>query len=162
MTRRIYGIASAAVVLIAAAGFGGYVAAGTTSDQTAETPPPTVSDPPKEVANAQPLAEAFYTNIVDYYPDARVFITQQGYIAMEFSPAADSGDGVKRELGEIALEYSRVVNDTGYNATTLSIVTGRVEAVAPEPSVEAHANGNLTDEAYSETIEVRAIERTDG
>lgn len=129
---------------------------GFNSDQSTNSVE-TVTDAPEEVENVRPLASAFYERITEYYPEARVFITTDGQIVMEFSPEADSGEGVQREMMQIAMEYTAEVNETGYDAVTLSIVTGQVEAVVPEPTAQEHASGNLTDEAFTETIEVRSV-----
>jgi len=163
MTKRTYALGIGVLALVVVAGGAGWLAAGGNINSTAEQPatdePEIVTDAPDEVEQMRPLAEEFYQNITAYYPDARVFITQQGRIAVEVSPNADSGEGVRSELSQIALRYSAVVNETGYNSTTLSIVTGEVEMVAPGPAVEAHASGDLEDEAYLETTEVRSVER---
>lgn len=150
-----------AVMLIVGLGVGVSVVLGTggnTNLGQSESPQETVADAPENVENVRPLAEAFYKRITEYYPESRVFITPEGQLVMDFTPNSESGDGVKKEMVQIALEYSSEVNETGYKVTSLSIVTGQVEAVVPAPTVQKHASGNLTDNAFSKTIEVRAVE----
>lgn len=154
------------VVLVVAAGAIGAVGAVTVLDsgnggnaEQASTQYQEVENAPEDVAETRPLAEAFYKEVRTYYPDARVFVTQQGHIMVELSPNADSGEEVRSELTRVAIQYSETVNRTGHNASALSIVTGQVEMVVPATPVERHAAGNLTDKAFAETIEVRSIDR---
>lgn len=161
MNGRTVGAAIVIVVIAGVAGAGGYLAAGgSTSPGSTTTAPTTLADPPEEVTAVQPLAETFFREIREHYPEARVFVTTGGHVAMEYDSGAGSGNRLTAEMQTIALEYSRVVNETGENATSLSIVTGSVEAIVPGPGVRAHANGTLADEAFGETIEVRTVERT--
>lgn len=154
----ILGLATAFGLLTVGVGATWAMGQDTPTETPTATPEP-VQDAPEKVNQTKPLAQAFYTNITAYYPDARVYITPEGRIALDISPKADSGDGVNREMRQIALRYSNTVNRTGYNATTLSIVTGNVEMVVPRPAVKAHSSGNLTDDAYQETIEIRSVDR---
>lgn len=147
-----------------------------------------VENPPEAVAEVRPLAEDFKVDMASYYPNSRVTIvvqepskfsqldtnnsagvtnqtgmetqenTQQARIVIEVSPDASSGDGVEQEMGRIALRYSEILSESNHDAASLSIVTGQVEMVVPKTTVERHANGNLTDEAFMETIEVRSID----
>lgn len=120
----------------------------------------TVEDAPEAVAAAQPLAEAFHAHIHSYYDNVRVFITREGDIVMEYDTEATSGDELTTEFHQIAVEYADVVGDE-YEPNTLSIVADGVQAIVPEPTVDAHVSGDINQEAYLETIEVTGVERPD-
>lgn len=123
------------------------------------TPVQTVTDAPDVVESARPLAEAFHAHITEFYPEARIFITQQGSIVMEYQTGAESEAEVTGELHRIATEYAMVVNGGNHDPHTFTIVTSEIQAIVPRPTVEAHVSGEINEEAYLKTIEVEAIER---
>lgn len=158
MKRKQYAVVALSALLIFS--LGGSVAVllvsgGNIVQSQQHTSQPTVSEVPEDVESAKPLAYSFYRRITEYYPDSQVSITQKGYIVFQFTPKSETGDGVQREMANIAVEYSRTVNETTYSARTLSILTANLEAIVTEPAVEKHASGNLTTRAYKKTIEVR-------
>lgn len=150
-------------VVILAAGGGALAVTGTNDDtDTTTTPTPqTVENVPQDIKEVKPLAAGFYNETQQYYPESRVYLSPDARIMFEFSPDADSGEGVRREMSQVATLYPDVINRTDANATSLSIITGEVEMVVPYYAAEKRANGNLTQEAYMETIEVKSIERDD-
>lgn len=158
MNRRsfLFGAAGAGVVLSGGAGLW-IVSEDDRNDGRASAKP--VEDPPEKVASAKPLAEAFHAHITEFYPDARVFITRRGTLAMEYPSEAESREGLLTEFNQIATEYSDVIQREEAAPTTLSIVASEVQAIVVESALQAHHNGEINQEAFLETIEVTGVER---
>lgn len=118
----------------------------------------TVTNVPEKVAAVKPLAEEVTRKIGSRF-DARVFITRDGELVMEYTTTAESKNELRTEFNRIASEYSGIVDDGNYDPTTLSIVTGQVQAVVPVSSLRAYLNDEINQDAFLETITVTDIER---
>lgn len=118
-----------------------------------------VENAPEEVEASEPLAQAFYSHITGYYPEARVLIRSDGDITMEYPTDAGSGEEVTTEFHQIAVEYATVVGDE-YDPKTLTMVTSEVKALAVEPAVKAYTTGEIDKKGFLETIEVTGVERS--
>ncbi|AWB28592.1 hypothetical protein HARCEL1_01625 [Halococcoides cellulosivorans] len=94
-----------------------------------------------------------------YYPNARVFISDDGTIAMDYPTDAESVNALQTELNGIAAEYAAVVEESDEQPVTLTVVTAEVQAIVPESSLRAYLDGSIDEEAYLETIEVMDIDR---
>jgi hypothetical protein len=130
-------------------------------DGTAEASPQPVENPPEKIEKVRPLAKAFKRRIMEHYPNSRVGISNTGTLGMEFSPDVDSAGELKTTLHRVALEYARVVESEEATPVTLSIVTGKVEAIVPKPSLTAYLDDDLNKKAFLQTVEVRDIERNE-
>jgi hypothetical protein len=130
---------------------------GSSDSDASETP---AKDVPKAVKAVQPLAEAFHARITAHFESARVFITQDATIAMEYATETETADSLRTEFNQIADVYAEVAAE-GHEPTTLSIVTGSVQGLVPESSLKAYLQGEINEDAYLETVEVMSVERHD-
>lgn len=116
---------------------------------------------PEEVEAIQPLAQSFTETIHEHYADARVFISTDAELAMEYSTSKESEDALESEIHQIADLYADVVDEIEQDGVTLSIITGQVQGIVPADTVNARVNGNLEQDAFHETIGITGVERRD-
>lgn len=154
LTMTAVGVGSAAV-----GGTAMWLAAGNgNTDPDAHTTE-SAENAPGAVQDSRPLAEAFHAHITEYYPDARLFIRNNGALMMEYSTDAGAGEELQSELHQIANEFASVVKEKDFAAKTFSAITSKVEAIAVESAVRAYVNGEINQNAYLETVEVMQVER---
>lgn len=120
----------------------------TPTESTAELDP--VTDPPDDVEATQELAYDFTEELHGYFPKTRVFITENGEIALEHPTDQTDADGFTAEVHRIADLYASVVVD--HDVVPLLIFTDEVQAVVPEDSLDAYASDELEQDAFHETI----------
>lgn len=113
---------------------------------------------PDNVAASQPLAEAFHAEIYDDFDGVRVYVRPDGEMAVTYSTTATSGTGIREEFRVIANTYVDVVRHGDYDAVTLTIAAGGLQATVPRPTVTARADGTITQDAFNETIEVQSTD----
>lgn len=155
LTRRNVLIGSGGLMTTVLGGAGVWHVYGGNSQKPAENPPP-------EVEKTRPLAEKFHRQVVRHFPETGVYITPRGEIVMEYRSGAGSKDELRTEFNQIAKLYADVVKE-GFEPTTLSIITGRVQAIVPETSLRAYINDEINEKGFLETIEVTDVRRrTDG
>jgi len=116
-------------------------------------------DPTDEAEQALPLASAFGSNLTEYYEETDVYVTQDGGIILMYETTAETSSELETELHQIAVEYARIADRVSADPSTLLIVVDEVQAVVPEPTVTAHVNGTIDQDAFLETIEVTSVER---
>lgn len=117
-------------------------------------------DAPQEVRESQDLAEDLLIESSRHFNNVNVYISTEGEIALEYTTTADSPSEVETEMHQIAKLYAEQVENES-QARTLSIITGRVQAVVPRPTVEAYVRGDINEEAFLETVEITDVNRTD-
>lgn len=158
----LLGAGSAGVL---AAGLGGsavYYAAGSTDSTTAtDAGAQPAEEPPDDVAQLRPLAEAYLQELSQHAEELRVFINRDGEIAAEYVTTAESEEALSAEIHRYADLYAGVVDDGDHEPATLSLITGEVQAIAPEHTVEAYVADDIDQEAFHETIEVTTVGRPD-
>lgn len=115
-------------------------------------------DVPETVEALTPLASDFNERVNEHF-EATVYITDNAEIAVEYQSNAESKNEFQTEMYQIADLFATSVADGDYDAVTLTVVSGEVQAIAPEPTVTAYVNGEINKEAYLETIEVKGVER---
>lgn len=118
----------------------------------------TIDNMPDEVSDVRSLAERYYEEVQSHLNDARVFINGEGEIALEYKSNKQTEDALETEMYQLADLFVETIENEE-EATTLSIVVGKVQAIAPKPTVLAYYNDNLEQDAFFETIEVLPIER---
>ncbi|WP_382274475.1 hypothetical protein [Halovivax cerinus] len=128
-----------------------------TSDGSTQGP---VEGVPNSVVAARPLAADYYRAVTNHSDDARVFVTRDGEIVMEYSTHSETADELETELHLFADLFVDVVAEGEYDPVTISIITGTVEAIATEPAIEAYVSGDLEKAAFFETVEILGVERS--
>lgn len=115
------------------------------------------TDVPGNVSSAKTVGVTLYDETVNLFDSVRVFISQDGEIALHYQTQQETPEAVESELFRIADLYADVVQNES-QATTLSIVTGEVQAVVPESSLRAHIDGKINREAFLETVEIIGVD----
>lgn len=91
------------------------------------------------------------------YENARVFIKQNGEVAVIHNSTADNGPALKDEMEEIAFHHSDVMAE--YNETGgLTVQANGVTMMVPRDTAIAHANGDINDDAYRQTFHYESQE----
>jgi len=116
---------------------------------------------PDAVAEAKPLAADFMQEVTPHYEDATVRLNEKGEIAVDYRTTLENQSGVKKEFYRIAELFVDVVRENDHDATTLSIITGEVQAVVPEIGVNKYANGEFERGAFHESIGITTVKRRD-
>ena len=161
MKRRTFLAAGGALACTAVGASGAVLNNGAPATNAGTASPSTAAPAPETVTAVEPLATAFYDRIINQVAKARVFITQQGELALEYRTAAENVDALNTEFNQIAVEYADVVRAGEYDPVTLSIITDEVQAIVTKAALAAFIRGDLNREAYLETLEVTGIERPD-
>lgn len=125
-----------------------------TQQSQTETAEP-VQNPPESVSEVKPQAEELLVQSQEAgYQDASVQISPDGHILVEYDTKASGETQLKTEIQRLSIMFA----DIDGEATSLTVVTGDIQAVVPVASVDNYRQGNMTDEAYKETIAYRNIE----
>ena len=115
-------------------------------------------NPPAAVNASKPQAEEIYVQAVDRgYQNVGVYIQKDGNIVVQYDTQSQSEQQVKNEIQQLALMFAEIEGEP----TSITIVTGNVQAIVPEPSVTAYRNDNLKEEAFKETIAYRNVGDTE-
>jgi len=85
------------------------------------------------------------------YSEAEVYIKDDGEVLLIIGPKADSTEMMREEFRQIAMRYSGVMADHP-ETHGLTIDIGGVQALVSSEAATAHANGDLQDDAYWETV----------
>ena len=116
-------------------------------------------DPPEAVKASEPLAKAFLKRMENSsIKNPRVFVWKDGSIFLLYDTQAKNEPELETEIHNLAKEFAMVVRKSGEPAKTLSIVTDRVKAIVPRPTVKAYVNDEIETEAYLETITITDAE----
>lgn len=133
-----------------------------TPDQTetpTPTPQPTVNEAqaPTPVQETMPAAKELKANLTnDGYENASVSITRDGEIIVSYSSDARNGPELKEDMGEVAIRYSAVVdNSTG----GLTVAANGVKLMVSSDAAAAHDRGKLNTDAFKETFHWGTIEQ---
>jgi len=105
------------------------------------------------------LAEEVDVSIGEYYIDSSTYLSEGDEIAFVYESRASSSDEVETEIHTIAAEFADIAASKN-TATTLTIVVGEIQAIVPEPVVNAYVDDRLEQDALLEAIEVTDIDRT--
>lgn len=116
----------------------------------------------EEVEDVYPLALELDMQMNGYFNDVEVYVSNEGEIAMRYRTNAEAGEELKKEMQRIAVEYASISNETSVNPPTLSIISGNVQMVVPEPTVKSYTNGDINKEAFIKTLEVIKVENNSG
>lgn len=127
----------------------------TQTEETEEATPQPVQDAPEKVETAKPQAKALLIEAKESgYQNATVHISQEGHILIKYDTQATSNTQLKTEIQQLAIAFGEIDGE----ARSLTVVTGNIQAVVPEASVDKYRTGELNDKAYKETIAYRNID----
>jgi|APHM01.1.fsa_nt_gi hypothetical protein len=125
----------------------------TSQSQTENVEP--VENPPQSVSKVKPQAQELLVQAQDSgYQNPSVQISPDGHILIEYDTRSTSETQLKNEIQQVSVIFANIDGE----ATSLTVVTGEIQAVVPVASVDNYRQGNMTDEAYKETIAYRNIE----
>lgn len=125
----------------------------TSQSQTENVEP--AENPPKSVSEVKPQAEELLVQSREAgYQNPTVQISPDGHILIEYDTKASGETQLKNEIQQLSIMFAGIDGE----ATSLTVVTGDIQAVVPVASVDNYRQGNMTDEAYKETIAYRNIE----
>lgn len=117
----------------------------------------TVGNPPKEAEVLMPLASHTKSNLDGVLDDARVFIRGKDTIVVYYRSDANSEDRLMTEFSQITRKFVESVNSTDIepdNIPSLSMVASNVHAIVPKSSIKSSIQGNISEDALLETIEI--------
>lgn len=117
-----------------------------------------VENPPENVAQKKETAQSLYNSLEDYFDNLRVMIDDEGdgYL-ITYDTKSESSSSLTSEINQVASIFIDSITSedaVGY----LIIRVGKVEAVVPEAPVNQRKYGDLEEDAYYETIQIRSPE----
>lgn len=116
---------------------------------TAETRTPS-EDAQSSVDGATALKESL---VEAGYEDARVFVQQDGTVGVMFTP--ENPNAAKKEMYDVAVTYAGIVEDNPEMGGLTISVDGVVMLVSQDAAL-AHANGDIDEEAFKETVAIKS------
>lgn len=141
----------------------GCIGGNNDNDNESATPEPTVKEAKnvtKEAEEVQELAYRFHKKAKGTLDEPRVFIKKNGEIVIEYQSSAQSEGTLETQMYNIVDLFVEQI-ERGEEVTTFTVVSDKVQVIAPEPSVKAYYNGELEKDAFFKTIEVMPVERKD-
>ena len=106
------------------------------------------------VRELYPVAMAFDKWFEDRPYEAQVLLkSDSDELSVELSNVqSESGDTVRKTIDNIAISFGDILKEYDVEAPTLTVIVGTVNAIVPAPALEAYSNGNLEEDALTETI----------
>jgi hypothetical protein len=96
--------------------------------------------------------------VAEGYEDARVFVQQDGTVGVMFTP--QDSNAAKQEMYEVAVMYAGIVEDNP-DMGGLTISVNGVAMLVSQDAALAHANGEIDEEAFKETVAIKSENSTE-
>jgi len=116
---------------------------------------------PERVLQFKAVATFVSRKVKEHFSNVRTFINREGEIFLQYESDASTQSELKTEMNQIIEIYLEFISSKS-QATTFSVINGKVQSIVTKPVVASYVKGNLKKSAVLETIEVMSVERNDG
>ena len=114
---------------------------------------------PTEVSVRKETLKEYHDEVNSLIDNPKVLVNKEGEVVLEYDSGVESKSALETEVYSLIEIYVDLISED--EASTFTVVTGRVQYVAPSPSVKAYVRGDLKLDAFFKTVEVMPVERTE-